>query len=558
MTTERGPGTGDRGPGNSGDGADRAVQAPPPHHPQARRRRGRWWVGLAALVAFIGSFPIRKASELAAEPIGEKDCGPAGDPAATTGTQVVDASRLPWRQRGGTVNDASCLNRTPVHGIVEVRSEDDVRAAFTYARDAGLKVSIAGVRHSMGGQAFAPGVVLLDMRTLRHIRLDAERKVVTVGSGVTWHDLQSALHPRFAVQAMQSTDIFSVGGSISVNAHGMDHRLGSVGTSVRSMRVMLPDGTVRTVSRDADADLFRHVVGGYGLFGVILEAELDVVDNAVYASERHVIATRDFDATYAGLIADPAIRLMYGHLSTSPGSLLDEMLVYTYRQVEAPDAVLPPLGEVRQVKLRRLVFNLAKRGPTWMRLKWLAEKHVEPRIESCTVARTAAMGQAEACFVSRNDPMHDSVPYLRNALPDETDILHEYFIPRAVFQRFVGGLRAAVVEEGATLLNASVRVVHREDVALSYAPADDMLAVVLYLTQPTTQSGTAAMAALTGRLIDLTAEVGGRFFLPYQLHYTGAQLRRTYPEIDAVFAAKRRWDPDERLTSTFYERFRRE
>jgi FAD/FMN-containing dehydrogenase len=510
------------------------------------------------VLALVASFPLRRASQLAADPIGEKDCGPeAPDPAAAA-APVVDATRLPWAQRGGTVNDASCLNRTPVHGVVEVRSDDDVRAALTYARDTGLKVSVAGVRHSMGGQAFAPGAVLLDMRPFNRIQLDAERRVVTVQSGATWHDIQRQLHPRFAVQAMQSTDIFSVGGSISVNAHGMDHRSGSVGTSVRAMRVMLPDGTVRTVSREADADLFRHVVGGYGLFGVILDAELDVVDNAVYASERRVVDYRAFNELFTREIApDPSIRLMYGHLSTSPGSLLREMLLYTYRQVEAPGATLPPLGEVSQIKLRRLVFNLSKRGPTWMRLKWFAEKHVEPRLESCTVTRNEAMGQGEACLVSRNDPMHDSVPYLRNALPDETDILHEYFIPRSAFVPFVDGLRTIVEEEHANLLNASVRVVHREDVALSYAPADDMLAVVLYLNQAATQSGSRAMAQLTSRLIDLTATVGGRFFLPYQLHYSGDQLRRSYPEIDAVFAAKRLIDPGELLTNTFYERFGR-
>ena len=54
-------------------------------------------------------------------------------------------------------------------------------------------------------------------------------------------------------------------------------------------------------------------------------------------------------------------------------------------------------------------------------------------METCTVTRAQAIGSAEACLVSRNDPMHDSVPYLRNALPNDTDILHEYFIPRSQF-----------------------------------------------------------------------------------------------------------------------------
>jgi hypothetical protein len=90
------------------------------------------------------------------------------------------------------------------------------------------------------------------------------------------------------------------------------------------------------------------------------------------------------------------------------------MFLYVSREVPAPGAVIPPLGEVSQVKLRRLVFNLSKRGPLAMRLKWFAEKRLEPLLEGCTVSRNQAMGEGEACLVSRNDPMHDSVPYLRN------------------------------------------------------------------------------------------------------------------------------------------------
>jgi FAD/FMN-containing dehydrogenase len=61
----------------------------------------------------------------------------------------------------------------------------------------------------------------------------------------------------------------------------MDHRAGSVGRSVRRMRVMLADGSIRDISREDDPQLFGHVVGGYGLFGIILDAELDVTDNVV-------------------------------------------------------------------------------------------------------------------------------------------------------------------------------------------------------------------------------------------------------------------------------------
>jgi hypothetical protein len=331
-----------------------------------------------ALLA-AAAFPLRRAAALAADPVAPKDCGPLDlSPGAPGGvTAAVDASALPWSQRGGSINDASCLNRTPVHGIVEIRTEDDLRSALALAVRHDLKVSVAGVRHSMGGQAFAPGAIVLDMRPFNRITLDPERRVVRVQSGATWHDIQEVLHPRYAVRAMQSTDIFTVGGSISVNAHGMDHRAGSVGRTLRSMRVMLTDGSIRTVSREENPELFRHVVGGYGLFGVILDAELDITDNVVYESERRVLDYRDLlTVLERDVESDPAIGLAYAHLSTSPGTLLRETLLYMYREAPGQGLAVPPLGEVSQVKLRRLVFNLSKRGGAWMRLKWLAEKHL--------------------------------------------------------------------------------------------------------------------------------------------------------------------------------------
>ncbi|WP_410960585.1 FAD-dependent oxidoreductase, partial [Salmonella sp. SAL4357] len=80
---------------------------------------------------------------------------------------------------------------------------------------------MAAIRHSMGGHAFDDGALVLDMRGFNRVEVDAGAMTMTVQPGATWHDIQNKLHPHFAVKAMQSTDIFSVGGSISVNAHGM-------------------------------------------------------------------------------------------------------------------------------------------------------------------------------------------------------------------------------------------------------------------------------------------------------------------------------------------------
>ena len=71
----------------------------------------------------------------------------------------------------------------------------------------------------------------------------------------------------------------------------------------------------------------------------------------------------------------------------------------------------------------------------------------------------------------------------------------------------------------------------------------------------TSATSTGISAAIESELIDLTRANGGRFFLPYQLHYRPEQLVAAYPEIRAFFAEKRKWDPQGRFSNTWYERY---
>jgi hypothetical protein len=76
-----------------------------------------------------------------------------------------------------------------------------------------------------------------------------------------------------------------------------------------------------------------------------------------------------------------------------------------------------------------------------------------------------------------------------------------------------------------------------------------------YINQTTDKEGNEKMAKLTNELIDATTKHNGRFFLPYQLHYSEAQLVASYPEITQFFEAKKKYDPSLRLTNTFYNKY---
>lgn len=509
-------------------------------------------LGGAIALATVG-LVARRLYEFGAPPDHAKTCGFAYP--VPPDRAPLPAAQPPFelRQRGGTINDASCLNRTPVLGIATPRSIEEIRTALLYARSHGLKVTAAGTRHSMGGQAFSRNGLVIDMRGLNGMSLDPSRRVITVGTGATWNSVLPYLDAQgLSIKAMQSISVFTVGGSLSVNAHGAAHSPGCLAPTVRSLRLMLSDGTVVGASPTDNADLFRHALGGYGLFGVILEAEIEVTDNELYRPSVEYVDYRSFADYFARRVQNDAdIRLMYARLSVSPSSWLRETAVHTYRRVGGAEHC-PPIRPDSYTRLERTIFNFSKTGSLGRWVRWNAEQRFDPLLR-CR-SRNAAMAHDPACAVSRNQEMDDEMEYLKNRLND-TDILQEYFIPRSRFADFVDGLRTIVGRERANLLNATIRSVESDTTtALPYAP-QDAFAVVLYFNQALNVAASRTLERTTTALIDLAVRMGGRFYLPYQLYYSADQLRSAYPEAAAFFLAKRRYDAEGVLSNKFYEKY---
>jgi FAD/FMN-containing dehydrogenase len=523
------------------------------------RRLRRFLLPAVLVIASVVVLGARKIYEYAAAPDKEKESDfifPAIPDQEKPTVLIAEPQSPPFSlaQRGGFINDASHLNRTAVYGVVRITNEDDIRHALQYARDHNLKVTCAGQQHSMGGQTFTHGGLVLDLREFNRIRLDKEHKTVNVESGVRWWQLQKLLDGEgLSVKSMQSINIFSVGGTLSINAHGIDPSPGPIAPTVRSLRVMLSDGSVVQASPTENVELFGHVLGGYGLFGVILDADLDVVDNEMYTRKTQYMNYTDYPAYYlANAETNRDMGLIFGRLSVAPQSFLRETAIHTYTRAQF-DGPFPPMKPNSHNTLDRFIINFSKTGSFGRWTRWTLEKYAEPHMHDC-LTRNQAMNQKEVCLVSRNEEMYDDMAYLKNRLRD-TDILQEYFIPYKRMPEFVDGLREVVQKNRANLLNVTIRTVHKDTItALPYAK-EDMFGFVLYFNVGFNERDNETLKQTTSDLINVAHNAGGTYYLPYQLFYTKDQLKNCYPEIDDFFATKKKYDPTGLFSNKFYEKY---
>src|SRR5213595_402892 len=233
--------------------------------------------------------------------------------------------------------DVARLAPARVERVAEIRGIDDLRAVLRDAKARGLKVSISGSRHSQGGQTYTAGGVVLDMRGFNRIlAIDSATPTVTVQSGATWDEVQRAIAPhRLALKVMQSSNIFTVGGTLSANAHGRDIDVMQVVDVVERFGLLLADGSVVEVSRKQNPELFSLVIGGYGLYGVILDVTLRVTRDELYEQRAVSMDYREFPGYFARNIkpdSDVVLMLARPSIDPNPATFLREVMVVTWRR----------------------------------------------------------------------------------------------------------------------------------------------------------------------------------------------------------------------------------
>jgi FAD/FMN-containing dehydrogenase len=444
------------------------------------------------------------------------------------------------------VSDVGRLYPTEVSAVVQVREVEDIQSAMRRAKAEKLKLSIAGKRHSQGAHIAYKDAIVLDMTGFnRIVQLDPQQRILTVQSGATWADVQNFANEHgLAVKVQQASNIFSVGGSLGVNAHGRDPGFGSVIETVRAFRILLADGRIVQASRSENPELFSLAIGGFGLFGVILDVDLSLTGNDVY--EKKVVEL-DY-ADYVGFFrreiqGNPAVGLHYAWPSLSHEGFLRTMLVSThYRTDQRPEGVFE-LKTERFVPVTRFFLSLSRQSQWGKDRRWSLQRRFVDRPGSSEI-------------VSRNNAMRPEVLFLEYDSPADTDILQEYFVPLDRIANYLDDLRGAVKTYGINLLSLTVRYVPRNTEAfLSYARRESF-AVVLYINQELSDAGRKAAEEWTRGLVDMALRHGGTYYLPYQLYPTREQLLRAYPEFDLFVAKKRAYDPDALFLNGFYEHYR--
>lgn len=457
---------------------------------------------------------------------------------------------------GVLVNDLhSQLNPTTVDRVVPVDSLEAVQSAIAAAESEGKSLSIAGGRHAMGAQQFGSDTVLLDTVPMnRVLDFDATAGLITVEAGIYWPELIAAIRqadredaPQWAIAQKQTGgDRMSIGGALAANVHGRGLSMRPIIADVESFVLVDPEGEARNCSRTENAELFRLVIGGYGLFGVVYSVTLRLAPRQKLQRAVSVIDIEELMPAFEQRIADG---FLYGDFQYSIDDSSDNYLtrgVFSCYQPVSPDTPIPE-------NQRELTVD------DWRRLILYAHANKPQAFAEYVAHYLATDGQIYWSDLHQlgyyEENYHRALDQYLGASAPATEVITEIYVPRKFLATFMHDAAADFRQNKTEVVYGTIRLVERDEESFLAWARESFACIIFNLHVTHTPEGQEDAAAAFRRLIDRAIQYGGSYYLTYHKHATRSQVEQCYPQLPEFLRLKQHYDPAERFQSNWYRHY---
>jgi len=176
------------------------------------------------------------------------------------GDARYDAARHVWN---------GAIDRCPAI-IARCANTEDVQRAIRVAREHDLAIAVRGGGHEWAGRAVREGGLVIDLRDMRRVMVDAGTLTAVVDGGATVGDLAAAADRYELAPATGSVKTVGMAGLTLGGGYGpLNGRAGLALDNLLSAEVVLADGRRVIASPDGDPDLHWAIRGGGGNVGVV-------------------------------------------------------------------------------------------------------------------------------------------------------------------------------------------------------------------------------------------------------------------------------------------------
>ncbi len=446
--------------------------------------------------------------------------------------------------------------------VARPKTIEQCREALDYCRQHDMTICARGAGRGYGDLALNDGHALLDMSTMNRILgFDEKSMQITVEAGTRLVEIFQAVHHRLLTLPASPTESHSsVAGAICANVNGKEawHN-GSFAHQIVRLTLLLANG--ETIEIDRSHELFKAVVGGIGLLGVIVDATLQLRPIPSPFVEVNRIPVPNVDALLETMAEveksrDAAVVWVDAY---ARGRRTGRSVIHTAKWIERHDTEserreILEAGYQRLDKHRRLGLALHERFGPVLSLMLQAQRPMMYSFNQLyyTMSRLmswAGRSSVTELFLRFNFEASFTVPPAHLVCGPHGYTVQLTF-PRSSAREAIVELLGICQSSPCPPVTTILRAHKADECLISFS--DDGYSLNFEF-HPKKRHEAASREAVD-RLIDATVRRGGKVHLAKDQVLTPEQFYRVYPRYQDLLTIKRRLDPEGLFTSDLARR----
>lgn len=429
---------------------------------------------------------------------------------------------------------------------------EDIFSVVEYANSNGKSIICRGAGQSYSDQSLNNHSIVVDMANMDEIlNWDKASGLIKVEPGINYEKIIShCVVDGWLPAVIPGTRYVTMGGALSNNVHGKNsYSNANFGNWVREFKIIVASGEIYTCSNEVNQDLYFAVIGGSGLFGVVIEITIQLikvpsaflrVQKIALSSLSNLIDKLDElskknDFAVAQVDCFPKNKKL-GRGTIHVGSFLDKNI--EGKNIEIMRQISPKIFGIFPKKIIPIIGRYLVNDYT-MRLVSLLKYYIDKNFSS---------------EYFNEDIFHFT--FLLDQVPNWKRIFrygffeYEPLIPRARAKDVIAKIISLTHKYKMPAYLSAIKIHQKDDFLISYSMDGYSFAIDI----PKRPKDKKKQDELFREMNKLVIEVGGIIYLAKDVNLTSDEFKKMYKNFDKFLAVKKKYDPNDIFQSDMYRR----
>ncbi len=447
--------------------------------------------------------------------------------------------------------------------LVYPKSLEDLNNIINIAIENKISICCRGNGLSYADLVTNKDNILIDLTLFKNIKSwSKDTGIIDLEPGVSFGDVFNlTMLDGWILPCCPGSMDITIGGAISNNVHGKDsYKMGNFGNNVISMKVLLSSGKIIYVSRKENAEIFKAIIGGMGLLGIIIEAKLKLKKiSSPFVETSNVLSKNIYETieVFDKYKDEYDFSVAWADCFSSEQSLGRGFV--SLAKWSGEKKIEKKLLEKSLIKSNRksnLIFNVLPSKPTWFILKYFANRQTFKYFNKFFYNYNV-FKKSLGLNLENKLELFNNFNFLHNKMPDIKNIHKPYgflefqpLLPIKNIDRNIKEILLLCKKFKTESLLCGVKLHKADEFFLSYQLDGFSLGIDIQIKGKKRED----IRSFSNDLFDLVSDCGGKIYLAKDEYMTNQHLKRMYPNIDLFLNLKKQYDNKGVFSSDLFKR----